>query len=205
MCGLAGFFGGAPPLGIETLDLMAQSLRHRGPDTAAHWFDEINGIGLVHRRLSILDLSPTGHQPMTSPCNRFVLVFNGEIYNHLDLRQELEKEGGAFNWRGHSDTETLLASVRHWGIDRCLKKLNGMFAFALWDKIEKKLFLARDRIGEKPLYYGRIGSIFVFGSELKAFLAYPQWRREIDRNSLALFMRYNHVPSPHSIYHGIKT
>jgi len=203
MCGLSGFWE-LPPFAAEALHVMASSLSHRGPDAVGHWFDRTHGIGLAHRRLSILDVSPAGHQPMTSPCDRFVLVFNGEIYNHLDLRQALEKEGGAFNWRGHSDTETLLAGLRHWGVEGCLQKLNGMFAFALWDRSEKQLFLARDRIGEKPLYYGRSGSAFLFGSELKALAAHPQWEGEIDRNALALFMRYNHVPSPHSIYRGIR-
>jgi asparagine synthase (glutamine-hydrolysing) len=183
---------------------MASSLSHRGPDAAGHWIDQASGVGLAHRRLSILDLSPAGYQPMISPCDRFVLVFNGEIYNHLDLRRALEKEGGAFSWRGHSDTETLLAGLRHWGVEACLQKLNGMFAFALWDRVDQQLYLARDRMGEKPLYYGRCGSAFLFGSELKALVRHPQWHGLLDRDALALFMRYNHVPSPSSIYHGFK-
>ncbi|MCH1516320.1 MAG: asparagine synthase (glutamine-hydrolyzing), partial [Alphaproteobacteria bacterium] len=203
MCGLVGYWE-LPSLASDSLDVMANSLTHRGPDATGHWIDKANGVGFAHRRLSILDLSPAGHQPMFSPCNRFALVFNGEIYNHLDLRQALEKEGGAFNWQGHSDTETLLAGLRHWGVETCLQKLNGMFAFALWDKVDQQLFLARDRMGEKPLYYGRCGSAFLFGSELKALSEHPEWQGVIDRDALALFMRYNHLPGPCSIYHGIK-
>ena len=140
---------------------------------------------------------------MHSPCGRYVLVFNGEIYNHLDLRASLEKEGGHFNWCGHSDTETLLAALRHWGIENTLQMINGMFAFALWDGQERVLLLARDRMGEKPLYYGRTGNAFLFGSELKALTAFPEWEGHIDRDALTLFMRHNCIPAPWSIYKGI--
>ncbi|MEX2505420.1 MAG: asparagine synthase (glutamine-hydrolyzing), partial [Pseudohongiellaceae bacterium] len=162
------------------------------------------GVALAHRRLSVLDLSPAGHQPMCSPCGRYVLVYNGEIYNHRDLRGGLEAERAAFNWRGHSDTETLLAALRYWGVPGTLARLNGMFAFALWDDADRRLYLARDRMGEKPLYYGRSGDAFLFGSELKALTAYPGWRGEVDREALALYLRYSHVPAPWSIYRGIE-
>lgn len=165
MCGFAGFLGGAMSGGAEALlQIMGGALVHRGPDDGGTWWDGLAGIGLAHRRLSILDLSPTGHQPMVSPCRRFVVAYNGEIYNHLDLRAELDGAGAGFNWRGHSDTETLLSALRHWGIEGALQRLNGMFAFALWDAAERTLFLARDRMGEKPLYYGRCGDTFLFGS-----------------------------------------
>jgi len=182
---------------------MAHRIQSRGPDDAGVWTDTAAGLALAHRRLSIIDLSPAGHQPMRSPCGRYTLVFNGEIYNHQDLRVNLESEGGAFEWRGHSDTETLLAALRHWGLQGALSRLNGMFAFALWDAEERTLFLARDRMGEKPLYYGRNGGVFLFGSELKALAAHPEWRGEIDRDALALYMRHNYVPAPWSIYQGI--
>jgi asparagine synthase (glutamine-hydrolysing) len=187
----------------SSITFLVNTLHHRGPDDDGIWVDNNQFIALAHRRLSILDLSPAGQQPMHSPCGRFTIVFNGEIYNHLDLRQELAEARAAFNWRGHSDTETLLAGLRHWGIENCLKKLNGMFAFALWDSVEKQLFLARDRMGEKPLYYGRSGDAFLFGSELKALAAHPHWQGDINRDALASFMRYNHVPGPQSIYKNI--
>jgi asparagine synthase (glutamine-hydrolysing) len=206
MCGLTGFWASAIKSGERAqyvAQCMADRIAHRGPDDSGVWVDEKCGLALAHRRLSILDLSPAGHQPMASPCGRFVLVYNGEIYNHLDLRRELEAEGGAFDWRGHSDTETLLAGLRHWGIERCLQKLNGMFAFAFWDRREQLLYLARDRMGEKPLYYGRSGDVFLFGSELKALAAHPDWNAEINRDALALYMRHNYVPAPWSIYTNI--
>jgi asparagine synthase (glutamine-hydrolysing) len=202
MCGITGFWGGSrcePAIAEQ----MAQRIKTRGPDDAGVWTNQDVGIFLSHRRLSILDLSPAGHQPMVSPCGRYVLVYNGEIYNHLDLRGELEAGGGAFDWRGHSDTETLLAALRHWGIQGALERMNGMFAFALWDDVERRLFLARDRMGEKPLYYGLSGDAFLFCSELKALTAHPDWQGEVDRDALALYMRHNYVPAPWSIYKGI--
>ena len=201
MCGITGFWGDSLPLGIA--ERMANRLFSRGPDDTGFWEDEAIGLALAHRRLSILELSPAGAQPMVSPCGRYVLVFNGEIYNHNELRLELDSDGGGFSWRGHSDTETLLAGLRHWGIEKCLQNLVGMFAFALWDKKEKTLYLARDRMGEKPLYYGRSGDAFLFGSELKALTAYPAWRGEVDRDALAAFLRFSYVPTPQSIYKGI--
>jgi len=203
MCGIAGFWNKGHAVNNAIAERMAQRIQHRGPDDAGTWTDSVVGLALAHRRLSIIDLSPAGHQPMLSPCGRYVLVYNGEIYNHLELREELETLGGAFEWRGHSDTETLLAAVRHWGVRGALERLNGMFAFALWDSSERTLFLARDRIGEKPLYYGRSGNAFLFGSELKALAAHPDWSGEIDRDALALYMRHNYVPTPWSIYKGI--
>lgn len=187
----------------SVVEQMALKIQHRGPDDAGIWLDEDYGIALAHRRLSIIDLSPAGHQPMLSPCGRFTLVYNGEIYNHQDLRAELVDEGGHFDWRGHSDTETLLAGLRHWGVVGTLQRLNGMFAFALWDRVERALFLARDRMGEKPLYYGGSGGSFLFGSELKSLVAHPNWQGDIDRNALTLYMRHNYVPTPWSIYQGI--
>ena len=200
MCGLTGFVDRSGRVVQETVaQKMALALYSRGPDDAGAWVDATAGLAMAHRRLSILDLSSSGHQPMHSPGGRYVIVFNGEIYNHLDLRKEL----GDVAWRGHADTETVLAAIEAWGIEAALKKLTGMFAFALWDRAERRLSLARDRLGEKPLYYGWQGDIFVFGSELKALRAHPVWRGEVDRNVLASFMRYGYVPLPHSIYRGI--
>lgn len=203
MCGIAGFWDKRHSVNNAIAEQMALQIQSRGPDDAGVWTDSNAGLALAHRRLAIIDLSPAGHQPMQSPCGRYVLVYNGEIYNHFDLRAELEAIGGGFDWRGHSDTETLLAALRHWGMRGTLERLNGMFAFALWDASERTLFLARDRMGEKPLYYGRNGNTFLFGSELKALTAHPDWQGKIDRNALALYARHNYVPTPWSIYHGI--
>ena len=206
MCGLVGFIQPeqfCDSTGRETVSRMVKKIEHRGPDSGGVWVDSSSGIALAHRRLSILELSLAGRQPMHSPCSRYVLVYNGEIYNHLDLRADLDSEGGGFNWSGHSDTETLLAALCHWGVKEALKRLNGMFAFALWDSVERTLFLARDRMGEKPLYYGRSGATFLFGSELKALTAHSDWNGKVNRNALALYMRYSYVPSPWSIYEGI--
>lgn len=203
MCGLVGYWD---TLGADcdVAEQMALRIEHRGPDSAGVWLNQTKDLVLAHRRLSIIDLSQAGHQPMTSPCGRYSLVFNGEIYNHPELRLALEHEEGHFNWRGHSDTETLLAALRHWGVEKTLQCLNGMFAFALWDSCERTLSLARDRMGEKPLYYGNNNGCFFFGSELKSFKAHPRWCGEIDRNALSLYMRHNYVPAPWSIYQGIK-
>lgn len=202
MCGIVGYWN-KRGVDASVVEQMAIRIQHRGPDDSGVWLDEEAGLALAHRRLSIIDLSPAGHQPMVSPCGRFTLVYNGEIYNHQELRVELEREGGHFDWRGHSDTETLLAGLRHWGVEGALQRLNGMFAFALWDKAKRTLFLARDRMGEKPLYYGRSGGTFLFGSELKSLTAHPGWQGAIDREALTLFLRYNYVPAPWSIYQGI--
>ena len=203
MCGITGFWAAEYRDGAAIAGRMAQQIVSRGPDDCGVWTDEKECLGLAHRRLSILDLSEAGHQPMHSECGRYTIVYNGEIYNHLDIRTELEASGGVFGWRGHSDTETLLAAVAFWGLEGALSRLNGMFAFALWDSHEHTLFLTRDRLGEKPLYFGRVGDTFLFGSELKALAAHPSWTGEIDRNSLALFIRHNYVPAPRSIYRNI--
>lgn len=228
MCGLTGFWqpsGFSAERATTTLDAMATAIAHRGPDDSGVWIGADAGIGLAHRRLSILDLSPAGHQPMLSPSGRFVLVFNGEIYNHLELRQELERnhssssidaddspspptplpggEGSRRTWRGHSDTETLLAGFEAWGIAATLQRAIGMFAIAVWDRAERTLTLARDRLGEKPLYYGWQGDAFLFGSELKALKAHPAFRAGIDRDALSLLLRHNYLPAPYTIYQGI--
>lgn len=207
MCGIAGFFSLSQPQGQHIRDIacdMVRRLAHRGPDDEGVWSEESAGLALAHRRLAILDLSAAGHQPMISQCGRFVIVFNGEIYNHLEIRQELEQNSlSAFGWRGHSDTETLLAAISAWGLDRTLKLVVGMFAFALWDREEKTLYLARDRIGEKPLYYGLYKNTLLFASELKAIRAYPGFQAEVNCDALALFLRHNVIPAPMSIYHGI--
>jgi asparagine synthase (glutamine-hydrolysing) len=184
---------------------MRDSLLHRGPDHAGLWLDADAGIALAHRRLSILDLSAAGHQPMVSASGRYVLVFNGEIYNHLQIRRMLDGEGlKDANWRGHSDTETLLAAIEQWGMERTLRECVGMFALALWDRQERWLSLARDRMGEKPLYYGWQGNTLLFGSELKALQAHPAFRSEIDRNVVPLYLRHGYIPAPWSIWKGIR-
>lgn len=185
---------------------MGQAILHRGPDDGGQWWDSDAGIGLSHRRLSIVDLSPAGHQPMVSACGRFVIAFNGEIYNHLKLRKELDaffQGKNSLAWRGHSDTETLLAAIATWGLEAALKKCVGMFAFALWDRENRCLILARDRLGEKPLYYGWQGDSFLFGSELKALKVHPAFHAEVNRDALALLMRYNYIPTPYCIWQGI--
>lgn len=210
MCGFTGFLSGSlhSTHNLHTLvSSMAHTIAHRGPDDAGAWVDQQAGIALGHRRLSIVDLSPAGHQPMLSASVQLVLAFNGEIYNHLALRTELEKSGQAPAWRGHSDTETLLAGFDAWGIQATLERCTGMFAFALWDQRTRTLTLGRDRLGEKPLYYGWQGqgqnATFLFGSELKALKAHPAFTASIDRNALCLLMRHNCIPAPYSIYEGI--
>jgi asparagine synthase (glutamine-hydrolysing) len=179
---------------------MADALAHRGPDDAGVWSDPVAGVALAHRRLSIVDLSPEGHQPMVSARGRYVVVFNGEIYNYPELRAALEAERAAPAWRGHSDTEVLLAAIEHWGLEAALRRFVGMFAFALWDAGVRELHLVRDRMGEKPLYYGWAGRALVFGSELKALCAFPGFRRDVDPDALALYLRYACVPAPYSIF-----
>lgn len=205
MCGLTGFWqSDAAAAGVAAIAAsMADGIAHRGPDDHGVWVEESAGLALAHRRLAIVDLSVAGHQPMPSAGGRFVLAYNGEVYNHLDLRRELEMMGHAPSWRGHSDTETLLACIEAWGVEATLARSVGMFAFALWDRQERTLTLARDRVGEKPLYYGWQGSTFLFGSELKSLRAHPAFNASVDRGALALLLRHNYVPSPHSIYVGI--
>src|SRR5215210_7325716 len=205
MCGITGFLNTSPQQPSEemraTIGLMSDTLLHRGPDDEGHWVDPSAGVALGFRRLSIIDLSPEGHQPMASADGRYVLIFNGEIYNFRELRRELAAYGHSF--RGHSDTEIMLAAFSEWGFERALRAFNGMFAMALWDSRERVLHLTRDRLGEKPLYYGFAGETFLFGSELKALRAHPDFRAEIDRDALALFLRYNYIPAPYSIYKNI--
>jgi asparagine synthase (glutamine-hydrolysing) len=211
MCGFVGLLGGRAEHGLggyaTLLKRMADTLVHRGPDDSGYWFEANQRIGLGHRRLSIVDLTPAGHQPMESAHGRFVIAFNGEIYNHLAIRTELDELVQTPSWRGHSDTETLLAGFEAWGVEATLKKSIGMFALALWDCAQNTLTLARDRIGEKPLYYGWQGSgdkrIFLFGSELKALKEHPAFEAGIDRGALCLLLRYNYIPAPYSIYEGI--
>jgi asparagine synthase (glutamine-hydrolysing) len=206
MCGLAGFVGfkglALPPDAVARS--MADAIAHRGPDDWGTWIDAGAEVALAHRRLSIVDLSAAGHQPMHSESQRFVIVFNGEVYNHAELRAALESEKRAPRWRGHSDTEVLLAAAEAWGLKRALERSVGMFALALFDRAERLLYLARDRIGEKPLYYGRVGGSFAFASEVKSLTRHPLWTGEIDRDALALYLRYGNVPAPHSIYCGIR-
>lgn len=205
MCGLSGFFqpgGFGRKDALEIVRKMANTLIHRGPDDSGEWLDNNAGIALGHRRLSILDLSSTGHQPMVSASGRYVVVFNGEIYNHLEIRKDIEAIE-KIGWRGHSDTETLLAGFDHWGLVTTLKKSVGMFAFALWDRKQRVLSLARDRMGEKPLYYGWKSGVFLFGSELKALLKHPAFIPDIDLNALSLYLRYGYIPAPYSIYRDI--
>jgi asparagine synthase (glutamine-hydrolysing) len=206
MCGFSGFFCQSPhDIGSFSrhVNRMIDMLQHRGPDDRGTWVDAEAGIALGHRRLAILDLSPHGHQPMLSHSGRYIIAFNGEIYNYRALQAELEKTGFAYAWKGHSDTEVLLAALQHWGVEKALERLNGMFAFALWDRRERILHLARDRFGEKPLYYGWMRDVFLFGSELKALKAHPAWQAELDRWALTRFMQYSYVPAPYSIYQGI--
>lgn len=204
MCGLTGFFIKHSDDMQTPLIAMTDRIVHRGPDSGGYWLDADAGIALGPRRLSILDLSPEGHQPMQSHCGRYVIAFNGEIYNHLDLRNRLSSVGLSPAWRGHSDTETLLACFATWGIVKTLQALVGMFALALWDKHEKVLTLARDRMGEKPLYWGWCEDVLLFVSELKAIKAHPAFNAEIDHNSLILLLRHYYIPAPYRIYQGIQ-
>lgn len=203
MCGIAGII--SRKLNQEQLTAAAEEITNcialRGPDDHGFWYDYPNGVALGHRRLAILDLSPEGHQPMLSPSKRFSIVFNGEIYNFQDLRRELQAKG--FQFRGGSDTEVMLAAFEAWGVEESTKKFNGMFAYVLWDTRDKKLYLGRDRLGVKPLYYGWMPSGFVFSSQVKSFERSPGFQSSIDRNAVCLYMRHNYVPSPYSIYQGV--
>ncbi|MBN2139776.1 MAG: asparagine synthase (glutamine-hydrolyzing) [Desulfovibrionaceae bacterium] len=206
MCGITGVFSpheSIPAEAGDALRAMAESLAHRGPDASGVWLDPEAGCGLGHRRLSIIELSPLGGQPMVSSCGRYVLVFNGEVYNFKALRRELEALGRVF--RGGSDTEVALEAVAHWGLEQALERFVGMFALAVWDRGQRVLRLARDRLGIKPLYYGWTAGrkLFVFGSELKALKAWPGFDNQLDRDALALFFRYGYVPGPHSIYREV--
>jgi asparagine synthase (glutamine-hydrolysing) len=206
VCGIAGIISRAGPVSAQHIGSMTRALAHRGPDDEGIWLDTQAGVALGHRRLAIIDLSPAGHQPMHSPAGRYVISFNGEIYNYEELRAELASAGHHVDWRGHSDTEVLLAGFDFWGVKPTLERAIGMFALALWDRRERALTLARDRMGEKPLYYGWANGrskSFLFASELKAIRQHPEFEAEIDRESLGQFVRYLNVPAPRSIYRGI--
>lgn len=204
MCGIAGYWSNSAREQAETLhrtgERMAAVMHHRGPDDSGVFEDASLGLTLAFSRLAIIDLSEAGHQPMSSACGRYVLVFNGEIYNFRILRAELERH---LSFHGHSDTEVILGGFTIWGIRATVDKLNGMFAFAVWDRMTRTLILGRDRFGEKPLYYGRLGGKFLFGSELKALRAVAGFQASIDRGALSLFMRHGYIPAPYTIYHGI--
>ena len=205
MCGIAGYFAvnnerDAREMAAIATD-MANVMVHRGPDSSGVWVSQEVGLALAHRRLSIIDLSASGNQPMCSENGRYVIVFNGEIYNHRELRQELLSRERAF--RGHSDTEVILSGCEEWGVEQTIRKCVGMFAIALWDADHRELYLVRDRMGEKPLYYGWQNGVFLFASELKAMRRHPEFRGDIDRNSLSLYFRHNYIPAPYSIYEGV--
>lgn len=204
MCGICGFI---PNSSVTLPDVeawlwrMVNSLAHRGPDDAGVWICPNTGVGLGHRRLAILDLSHAGHQPMISQDKRYIIAYNGEIYNHLAIRSELQAAGHCF--KGSSDTETILAAISQWGLNASISRCIGMFAMAVWDTQEQTLSLVRDRMGIKPLYYGLIRGGFVFGSELKALGAHPGFGNAINRGALSLFFRHAYIPGPHSIFAGI--
>ncbi len=205
MCGVAGFVELKRRFKPDELRAvaarMADRLSHRGPDDQGVWTDPEAGVALGHTRLAIIDLSPAGAQPMVSSCGRFVLSYNGEVYNAPELRAELQAAGRPF--RGHSDTEVMVEGFAVWGVRPTIERLIGMFAFAVWDRSTRTLTLARDRLGIKPLYWGRANGSLVFASELKALTVFPGWQGEIDRDALAAFLRYGYVPTPMSIYRGV--
>jgi asparagine synthase (glutamine-hydrolysing) len=202
MCGIAGFWS-TKTLAEEPVTLlnrMGSALAHRGPDDSGVFYDSSAGLGLSFRRLSIIDLSAEGHQPMVSASGRYTIIFNGEVYNYEEIRTEL----GGQAWRGHSDTEVMLGAIERWGLNEAVRRFVGMFAFALWDSLERRLHLVRDRVGIKPLYYGHIDGSFVFASELKALKIFPGFQAAVDRDTLAAYMRCGYVPAPYSIYRGIR-
>jgi asparagine synthase (glutamine-hydrolysing) len=205
MCGIIGFINLSASQKREELSAackeMCDTLRHRGPDSSGIWVDESSGIALGHRRLSILDLSESGHQPMVSHSGRYIIVLNGEIYNFKSIRREIE--GSGYIFKSNSDTEVALSAIERWGFADALSRFNGMFAFALWDRKERVLRLVRDRLGEKPLYYGWSGKSFIFASELKALRKHPDFEVEVNREALALYLKYAYIPAPYSIYMGI--
>ena len=207
MCGINGFYSKSLSTFNNVIEKMNSAISHRGPDTNGTWKDQNSGIVFGHQRLSIIDLSSAGNQPMQSHSGRYILTYNGEVYNHLEIRKELDKSNSYIQWRSNSDTETLVEAIDFWGIEKTLSKIDGMFAFGLWDIKKRCLILARDRIGEKPLYYGWQGKInnkvFLFGSELKALKVHPEFRGEINRGAIALQLRHNYIPAPHTIYNDI--
>lgn len=205
MCGIAGIHSHRQLLIREAVVSMTRQLEHRGPDGEGIWTDVDAGIAFGHRRLAILDLSEAGHQPMQSPSGRWVVVLNGEIYNHLEIRKQIERSSAGFQWRGHSDTETLIAAIEFWGFSEAIKQLNGMFAIAVWDRKDRCLWLARDRMGEKPLYYGWVNGSFLFASELKSIRAFSAGEGlSICPEALSLLTTLNYIPAPLSMYREIK-
>ena len=210
MCGITGFLGGlySKEERKNIITRMASKLQKRGPDNLCTWIENSNQISLAHTRLSIIDKSDSGLQPMFSSNKRLVITFNGEIYNHRELKKDLENSGYQISWRGYSDTEILINCIEAWGVSKTLEKCVGMFAFALWDTLKKTLILARDRFGEKPLYYGRVGkgkfSVLVFGSELKALKEHPDFNQNIDKNALSSYLKTMTVTGNDSIYEDIK-
>ena len=209
MCGISGFLENSQGRTLLEMSVVAvtmrEQLRHRGPDDAGVWCDPAAGIALGQQRLAIIDLSAEGHQPMVSADGRYVIVFNGEIYNFGELRSELTVPGdkSTSGWRGHSDTEVMLAAFLRWGVAESLRRFNGMFAFALWDRLEQTLYLGRDRVGEKPLYYGWSGGALLFGSELRALRRYPGWSGELNRGAISLLLRQGYIPAPHTVYREV--
>lgn len=206
MCGFAGFVltNSTNTFSKNTLQNMIDVINHRGPDDDGIWHNNTETVFLGHKRLAIMDLSDAGHQPMHSFDEKLTIVFNGEIYNHLSIRNRLEESlPKNFYWKGTSDTETLITAISLWGVEEALKSSIGMFAFALWDHKKKTLTLARDRMGEKPLYFGRIDNAFLFASELKSIVAFPSFNQTISPSSLKEYLRYNYIPAPASIYEGI--
>ena len=206
MCGIVGFVGLGPSghgvfPSARVLDCMTDVLAHRGPNSRGTWYDEQRGVGLGHRRLAIRDLSSSGAQPMTSNCGRYIIVYNGEVYSHEEIALDLASRNRKL--RGHSDTEVILEACAEWGVDRVVPRLIGMFAFALYDKETGELVLVRDRLGKKPIYWAAIDGYLMFGSELKALRQVPSWTPRLDRNALAVFMRHNYIPGPHTIYQGV--
>lgn len=205
MCGIAGFLASSSDMLPNDLAAIAaamdNSLKHRGPDDRGVWTDIDAGIALIHRRLSIIDLSAAGHQPMVSANGRYIIIYNGEVYNFQPIRAELEKKGHTF--RGHSDTEVILESFSEFGIEPTIKRLIGMFAIAVWDRKDRALTLIRDRLGIKPLYWAKVGKLFLFGSELKALHAHPRFKPKIDSSAIAAYLRHNYIPAPRTVYEGV--
>jgi asparagine synthase (glutamine-hydrolysing) len=208
MCGIAGFVQTSLAIDVDQLRAsaarMGRAIAHRGPDDGGIWIDQGTGVALSHRRLAIVDLSIQGRQPMVSPAGRFVMVFNGEIYNYRELRDEIDRGDSPVRWRGRSDTEVLLAACDAWGVEGAVRRCNGMFAFAVWDRRDRELVLVRDRMGEKPLYYGWQGKTFLFGSELSALEAFPGFVGTLNPEAVSAYLRFAYVPSPLSIYRGIR-
>ena len=205
MCGLTGFWTTEFDRSLrEAIDAMTDTMVHRGPDDRGVWIDESRGIALGHRRLSIIDLSPLGAQPMMSASERWVIAYNGEIYNFAELRGQIEDIDETYPFRGDSDTEVLLAAIETFGLVEALQRSNGMFAFALWDRLERRLHLVRDRLGIKPLYVGRAGPSIVFGSELSALREFPHFEARVDRQALADLLRLNSIPAPRCIYQNVE-